>query len=309
MTTNADSDADGLSAIVVFHNMRREAGRTLRSLTRTYQQLEFDQPYEVIAIDHGSTLPLSKPFVESFGPGFRHCAIETEEVSPCQAINHAVERARFGNVMILIDGARILSPGIVGLSLTALKTFDHPLVYTLGMHLGPKTQNFSVSEGYNQLLEDRILSSTDWPDNGYSLFPISSLALSSKLGFFSQIAESNCFALRKDDFIAAGSYKTDFKYPGGGLCNLELFNRLHSYAWFEPIMLLGEATFHQYHGGVATNVPIAEHPWQMMAAEYEQIVGEPYSTNIRPPLYFGGFREECRHLFRADAQESGGRST
>ncbi len=41
--------------------------------------------------------------------------------------------ARVVNVMVMVDGARILSPDIARLVFTALEAFDHPFVYTLGM--------------------------------------------------------------------------------------------------------------------------------------------------------------------------------
>lgn len=278
--------------------MPREARRTLHTLSRGYQELDKTSPYEVIAIDHGSTSPLSADAVHSLGPEFTYRYVETGSPSPCFAINQSIADARFDNVMIVIDGARMLSPGIARLTLTALKAFAHPFIYTIGMHLGARPQNHLVSEGYNESKEDRLLESVDWKANGYSLFTISSLALSSKSGFFSRLSESNCFTLRKEDFTKAGSYRSEFKSAGGGLCNLDLFNRLHENRWLQPIMLLGEASFHQFHGGIATNVPLAQHPWKAMESEYAKIVGERYRNKVRPPLYFGPFREECRHLYQ-----------
>ncbi|MEP6636585.1 MAG: hypothetical protein ABJB97_07650, partial [Acidobacteriota bacterium] len=157
--------------------------------------------------------------------------------------------------------------------------FAHPFIYTLGMHIGPKLQNDLVSEGYNQCAEDQLLQSINWKDNGYSLFSVSSLALSSKHGFFSRLSESNCFTVSKEDFVQLGSYDARFTGPGGSLCNLEPFNRFNSCNWIQPIMLLGEASFHQFHGGVATNVPIEQHPWVSMEREYIEVVGELTATS------------------------------
>ena len=44
-----------LTVLVVFHNMRREAARTLHSLSRSYQRDIDDLDYEVIAIENGSS--------------------------------------------------------------------------------------------------------------------------------------------------------------------------------------------------------------------------------------------------------------
>lgn len=289
----------GLSVVAIFFNMRREAQRTLYSLSKNYQRLESNRNYEVVVIDNGSTESLSSELVAPFGKEFRYHFVSTNDPAPCATINRFVLDARYDNVMVLIDGARILSPGIARLTFSGLEAFVQPFIYTLGMHLGSKPQNYLVSEGYNASVEDRLLETVDWRGDGYSLFSVSSPALSSKRGFFSRLSESNCFALRKEDFVKIGAYQSRFQSPGGGLANLELFNRVHDFAWMQPVMLLGEATFHQVHGGVATNVPIADHPWESMAREYAQIVGEPYRNKFRPPLYLGSFREECAGLYNA----------
>ena len=286
-----------LSVIVIFHDMPREAERTLYSLSRKYQGLADRVPYEVVAIDNGSSKPLSLNLVRSFGPEFNYHYIDTNDPSPCATINRFVASARYDNVMVMIDGARMLSPGVTELTFRALEAFTHPFVYTLGMHLGARPQNYLVSAGYNASIEDQLLDSVDWKSNGYSLFSISTPGLSSTRGFFSKLSESNCFTLSKSDFVELGMYQSRFKSPGGGLCNLELFNRLNIADRIQPVMLLGEATFHQFHGGIATNVPIDQHPWESMEKEYTEIIGEPYENKFRPPLYLGSFRERCAHLY------------
>ena len=296
--------SSGLSVIAVFHNMQREAGRTLHSLSRGYQQVPDLENYEVHVVDNGSSKPLSPSLVQSFGPEFHYHFVEKADPAPCATLNRFTSHARFDHVMVLIDGARILSPGIVRLTLTAFRATDHPFVYTLGMHLGSKPQNYLVAEGYNQSIEDQLLESIDWKTDGYALFSISSPALSSKRGFFSALSESNCFALRKKDFIQVGQYDARFHSPGGGLCNLELFNRLNICDWIQPVMLLGEASFHQFHGGVAANVPIEKHPWKAMEREYTAILGEPYKNKFRRPVYLGSFREECANLYEGNVSNN-----
>jgi len=297
MQSNLPADDPGLSVVAVFHNMRREAVRTLYSLSRDFQSLPAGMPYEVLAVDNGSSHPLDGGTVQSIGPEFRHVNFETSSRSPCTALNRYIQEARHQRVMVLIDGARILSPGIIRLMLAGLRAFEHPFIYTFGMHLGCKPQNLLVAEGYDQQAEDRLLETVEWKKNGYALFSISSPALSSRNGFFSRLSESNCFCARKDDLVSAGMYNTGFSSPGGGLCNLDVFNRLNAAAWIQPVMLLGEATFHQFHGGFATNVAMEHHPWKTMAAEYAQVIGRPYENAQREPIYLGCIRSECRSLY------------
>src|SRR5207249_2821092 len=93
----APVDAIDLSVIVVFYNMRREAARTLHSLSRAYQRGIGDLEYEVIAVENGSAADqrLGEAFVHSFGPEFRYLDLGDEATSsPTRALNRAIEIAR-----------------------------------------------------------------------------------------------------------------------------------------------------------------------------------------------------------------------
>jgi glycosyltransferase involved in cell wall biosynthesis len=280
-------NTSGISVIVIFYNMQREAKRTLYSLTAKYQKGINEKEFEVIAIDNGSPEPLDKGWVESLGPNFRYIFFKASTPSPSQAINHGVRKARFKNIAICIDGARILSPGILKYMKMALKTYNDPFIYTLGMHIGHKPQNLLMEEGYNQTVEDELIGKVNWEENGYRLFEISSLALSSKYGYFSSFPESNCLCLRKKTFWKVGGYDERFTGPGGGIVNLDFFNNVHEIREVTPVMILGEATFHQFHGGVATNVTMDRHPLQEMKKEYFNIKNREYQNNRRFPEYIG----------------------
>ncbi len=281
-----------VSIVVNFFNMQREAKRTLFSLTTNYQHDVRKTDYEVIAIDNGSTKPLDKTWVKSMGDNFRYFYFDSQSPSPCLAVNYAVRKAKYKNVMICIDGARILSPGMIKYMLVGLKMYEHPFVYSLGMHIGWKLQNHLIKEGYNQRAEDELINETYWEKNGYELFNISSLADSSRNGYFSNLKESNCFSMRKKDFIELGGFNEQFSSPGGGLINLDFFNLVNGSKKYAPVMILGEATFHQFHGGVATNVTIENHPFNKMAEEYKEIRNKEYKPNNRLPEYIGSINPD-----------------
>lgn len=285
-----------LSIIVIFHNMRREAARTLYSLTPEYQNLPSHSAYEVLAIDSNSSEPLDEAWVKSFGPQFHYQRVSWSHPSPVHAVNVGVAEARSDNIMCMIDGARLLSPGVLPNSLEVLRQYPNPFVYTLGMHLGPKVQNLSMLEGYDQALEDKLLDSIDWRNNGYLLFGISSVALSSKKGFYSPLSESNCFAMCKSTYQEIGGMNERFISRGGGFVNLDFFKKATLTPHITPVMLLGEASFHQYHGGVATNVPMDKHPARDFQAEYQQIYGTRFEAEYRQPEYFGAVSPESAHL-------------
>jgi hypothetical protein len=222
----------------------------------------------------------------------------TTSGSPADAVNLGVDLARSENIAISIDGARILSPGILRYSLMAFRAFASPFVCTLGWHLGDEVQNISVEKGYCQTVEDQLLASVDWQTNGYALFSMSALALSSRDGWFSSIAETNCFAIAKEAFLRLGGFCNGFQIAGGGLVNLDFFASVCEASYLEPVVLLGEGTFHQFHGGVATNVPMAEHPWPAFAEEYARVRGRAYTPPEFNPHYLGHFPAEARRFLR-----------
>jgi Glycosyltransferase like family 2 len=299
--------APRLTVVAAFFDMRREAERTLYTLSPEYQRGVRASDYEVVAIDNGSADPLYESEVNQFGPNFRYVYEPSGDPSPATAINRAAAEASTEWVMCLIDGARMLSPGILEGALAAFRDYSQPFVYTIGMHLGQAPQNEFAARGYGRAEEDRLLDSVDWGRNGYLLFTICTPALSvGERVFFSGVSESNCFALRRARFLNAGGFDQRFQSPGGGLVNLDLFKRFIEDPELTPVCLLGEATFHQLHGGVATNVPLREHPWDSFAAEYEAIHGRPYLPPAgREPVYVGTIPEEARHLDRSTLEEDG----
>ncbi|MDA0979316.1 MAG: glycosyltransferase family 2 protein [Proteobacteria bacterium] len=288
-----------LSVIIVFYNMRREAARTLFSLTTRYQRGIRESDYEVIAIDSNSSEPLDKSWVEGLQGNFQYHFMASDHPTPNQALNTGARMARAKTLVNVIDGARILSPGVLAGMLRAERAFDYPFTYTVGMHLGHKRQNDAVMEGYNQQVEDELLETVPWQSDGYSLFRISCLAGSSKEGFLFPVYESNCFAVNRDILKETGGFDERFVAPGGGLVNLDVFRHLMTHDTTTPVMQIGEATFHQFHGGVATNVPTAENPWEEFDAEYERLRGEKFRFvgYPRQPFFFGELHPDCRRFF------------
>lgn len=274
-----------ISVIVVFYNMTREAPRTLFTLSAGYQKDIDSSHYEVIAVDAGSDEPLDPLMVYGHGSNFRLLRFEPAP-SPASAINKAVLVSKGEIVMICIDGARILSPGILHFTLAAFRAFRNPVVATMAYHLGSAMQNYSMQDGYNQKEEDRLLDSVNWRQDGYELFRIACLAGSSQEGLFRPIGESNCLSVTRGDYDSMGGLNEDFISPGGGLVNLDFYKRAVSLDR-ALVMLLGEGTFHQFHGGVATNVPMSQHPGKLFHEEYMQIRVISFVKSDREALLLG----------------------
>jgi glycosyltransferase involved in cell wall biosynthesis len=285
-----------LSIVVNFFNNRREARNTLYSLTSGYQRGAGQLAYEVIAVDNGSTEPLSQAEVRDFGPQFRYRYVNNASVSPAAAINAACREADAEQLLVIIDGAHILSPGVLDLATRAFKAFAAPFIATVPFHLGPKHQYDSMLEGYNQQVEDAVLASLGWRDNGYRLFSASAAFADASEGWFGMLFESGCFGLRKSDFLSLGGFDEQFQSRGGGLVNLDFFRRALGREDLEYVVLLGEGSFHQFHGGVATNTRREQQPWAEFEKEYVRIRGEPYRRLPRAPLLLGTISREATHV-------------
>jgi hypothetical protein len=282
-----------LSVVVNFYNNRREARNTLYSLTRRYQLEAHDIPFEVIALDNGSTQPLSESDVRSFGPEFRYRFVPTQSVSPVAAINRACREATGDRLLIMIDGAHIITPRVFQLVQEAFRRFHSPFVATVPFYLGPTKQNLSVQAGYNQQIEDQLLRDCGWTENGYRLYSASASFADESGGWYGQLFESCCFAIGKAAYLAAGGFDERFQSRGGGLANLDIFQRLLIREELSYVVLLGEGSFHQVHGGVSTSVPMEQHPWDEFHQEFVRIRGHSFMRVPRKPFLLGDVPPEA----------------
>jgi hypothetical protein len=286
------SQAPKLSVVVIGYNMARELPRTVRSLSPAMQRGIDPHDYEVILIDNGSTLPFDNAELQRIMPDIILHRLKDAPVSPVRAINFGIDIARGDLIGICIDGARMASPGLLGRALAASRVHPRPMIGSIAFHLGPDVQMESVKRGYNQATEDALLEQSGWQDDGYRLFAISSFAGSSAGGWFELPAESNAVFLRAEHWRELGGWDERFVTPGGGLVNLDMWSRICADQSGELIMLLGEATFHQVHGGIATNNP--EAPQALFHDEYRQIRGCAYARPTRRPLYFGSLPDAAK---------------
>jgi hypothetical protein len=299
-----------LSIIVIFHNMQREARRTLYSLNTIYQTNVKGSDFEVIAIDNGSTKPLNSDEVRAYGPNFRYHFFATNSVSPAEAVNAGVSMAQGKYVAVIVDGARMTTPGLVCNTLKTLQLFPEPFVCSLSWHLGPDIQGMAMQAGYDQTEEDRLLASINWREDGYKLFDISTIAPSSKKGFFDGVPpECSWFAMKKTSFLQIGGFEKRFQSPGGGFVNHDFRNRALSDLESQPIVLLGEGVFHQFHGGVATNIKTQELPNTLKVFRDEYITIRKHKNihqHAPPAIYFGMLPKKARRFIGTNEEPNTG---
>ncbi|KCZ87958.1 glycosyltransferase [Hyphomonas johnsonii] len=281
------SNRPRLSIVVVAYNMARELPRTLRSLTPPMQRDIDVADYEIIVVDNGSTRPFDRDACQAISPNIRFVFEPPGDPSPVKAINRAIHAARGELVGVCIDGARMASPGLLAKALQAEATSDCPVIGTIAFHLGGEVQTKAAQKGYNQEVEDELLKTVPWEKDGYRLFDIAALAGSSSRGWYSWPTETNALFMKKATWQEIGGFDESFQCPGGGLANLDVWTRACHHPKADVIMLLGDATFHQFHGGVATNAQVSR--WDEFDSEYKAIRGEKFKRRAVPFRLIGEF--------------------
>jgi hypothetical protein len=277
--------------------MDGQIGNTLHSLSVPYQRGISSADYEILLVDNGSPQPLP-PQVWAVADNVHYDYIPPEEArgNVGAAINRGAAKARGSTLCIMIDGARMLSPGVLSWGWRLAQMHPKAFVEVRGWHLGPKLQMESVLDGYNSDVESQLLCQANWRENGYRLFEISVPAQSTRGGFAAKATETTCAFMSRSLFLELGGYDERFTTPGGGLANFDFFWRATTAA--EVVFaLLGEGTFHQIHGGAATGLaPEARREtFREWRREYERL-SRPFNSDPPPysPVLAGHLPPECK---------------
>jgi len=286
-----------LSLILIVYDMPRQARNTLASLTAGYQNNVTESDYEVIVVENASENILGKAAVKACGGNFRYYLREEASVSPVNAINFGVSVARGPVVSIMIDGARLLTPGVIEYILAAYRVTSTAVVAVPGYHLGYELQQKAISTGYSERDEVELLKGIEWPENGYRLFEIACFSGTCVGGYFNPIGESNCLSVPKQLYESIGRCDPRFDMAGGGCVNLDLYKQFCELPGTSLFMLLGEGTFHQLHGGVSTSCEddkLQKHLAPQFRKQYAEIRGQEYSPPLKKAIYLGTIPETAQ---------------
>jgi glycosyltransferase involved in cell wall biosynthesis len=286
-----------ISVVVVAYDMARELPRTLRSLAPPYQRGIEAGEVEVVVVDNGSPAPVDPAVLAPLGDAGRIVRLDPAPPSPVAAANRGIDEASGELVGLFLDGARLASPGLLARARQASGLAAKPVITAPAFHLGQVTHMRAAETGYDQAAEDALLAASGWEDDGDRLFAVSTLAGSSGRGFFGPMGESNSLFLRRETWAELGGLDEAFALPGGGLANHDLYRRACGLDGAELVVLLGEGTFHQFHGGAATS---RRHSWDEMHDDYQRIRGEPHRPPANRPLFLGRVPDSAAgHLERS----------
>jgi hypothetical protein len=209
---------------------------------------------------------------------------------------------------VLVDGARLLSPGIVELALMAHRAAEGAVLAAPGYHLGAELQQRAVDSGYDEVTESHLLASIGWPSDGYRLFDIACLSGSCAGGFFLPFAESNCLCVPKSAFERLGGFDPAFVSLGGGYVNLDFYARACELPETTLFVAPGEGTFHQFHRGVTTGGLRDDARARLMSdisGEYRALRGKEFTLPSREPFYLGRIPTNARRFVQRSARSWG----
>lgn len=295
-----DDGATVISFVLIVYKMPDQADKTLHSLSTAYQRGVAENDYEVIVVENDSPELLGEERALRHGNNVRYFHRHEIAPTPVPAINFGASQARGSHICVMIDGARMITPGVVNYMIAAAHLSPEAIVAVPGYHLGPKKQQESMLEGYNEQVERGLLDSIGWPTDGYRLFEIACLSGTCAGGVFKPIGESNCFCVPRHIFEKLGGYDERFTETGGGQVNLDFYKRTVELPETLLVTLLGEGSFHQFHGGVTTG-QTGERRKQAMEAHFSQysgLRGGPYEPPEKRSVYLGAVPDRSLKFLR-----------
>ncbi|MEM1113457.1 MAG: glycosyltransferase [Pseudomonadota bacterium] len=294
-----------ISFVVIVYDMPRQAENTLLSLCSGYQYGANVSDYEVIVVENESPRTLSPELVDSLPENYFYYLRANAETSPVFAINFGAERARGDHICVMIDGARMVTPGVIRNLLLGHQLFERAVVAVPGYHLGRELQQEAVDGGYSVDQELEMLAASRWPVDGYALFDIACFSGSCAPGFFLPNSESNCLSIPRTLWRELGGCDERFDMRGGGLVNLDLYKRACEYPDVRHVIIPGEGTFHQFHGGVTTGGEareIREAYIEDSKAQYRSLRGVEYESPNTVPVYLGEMPPEAQKFVHYSAR-------
>ena len=297
-----------LSLVVVVYKMPDQAEKTLYSLSPAYQRWVEEGEYEVIVVENISDRMLGAARATQHAGNVRYFAREETQRSPVGAVNFGAARARAGHVTIMIDGARMVTPGVVRNTLDVIRIAPEAVVAVPSYHLGDKLQQIAVNEGYDETTEAQMLASINWPEDGYRLFDIGCFSGSCKNGVLLPNFESNALTLSVGKWKALGGMDPRFNDNGGGMVNLDLYKRALELPGTPFYVLPGEGSFHQHHGGVTTGTTkdVRDKTMAEIRDQGLKIRGAPTPPQARP-IFYGQIRPPAYRFLRQSLDMAQGR--
>jgi hypothetical protein len=289
-----------ISFLVVIWRMSRQAENTLFSLSSKFQRNVCKEDYEIIVVENRSDDLLGEERALAAADNLRYFLRDEPSQSPVASLNFAFEASKGSLVCLIVDGARMVTPRVVENALYAQRLMAHPLIAVPSYHLGTVEQHNNVSAGYDEKKEAALLEGIDWKNNGYDLFSIACFSAANKKGFLCPMLECSCLFSTRESFEKIGRADERFNLAGGGSLNIHVYTKLAALPESRLVVLAGEGSFHQFHGGVTTaEVAEREAVLEVHREQLRVINGGMFEGVHREPIVLGVIPPQAKEFMIA----------
>ena len=215
-----------VSVILIGYRMPMQLANTLYTLGPQFQRDCTALDYEVVVVENRSGAVLDEQVAANLPANFRYFLRDEASHTPVPAINFALSQCRGDYIGLIMDGARMLSPGVISHALMAHRFGPGAIGVVPGYHLGEQEQHCNEDPALALANEQQLLDSVDWRSDGYELFSISTFSGANRRGYLHPIMECNCLFASQRNYAAIGGANPAFTLRGGGSVNLHMYRSL-----------------------------------------------------------------------------------
>ncbi len=273
-----------ISVLLFCYDIREEVINTLESLRNEYQNFD-PSLYEVLILENPSENNLSAKEIYNLPDNFFY-NLNTHKKSFTESLNHLSSKANGDYLLIIPDGANILSKRVLNYCYQAIKISSKCIVAFHSYNLGFAENGISKKDIHDSKKIEKAFLNEMFPKFPDSLLNNASWADSSSSGSFSQMAESNCLLLTKQLWNKIDGFDQRLDSIEEGIANLDLYNRALENKDHKLFFVLGEGTIHQLNSKKSANSFVKN--FEKCKSEYFKITKKNLNLSERKDYDFLG---------------------
>ena len=273
-----------ISVLIFCNDIQEAIINTLHSLRHEYQNFD-PNLYEVLILENPSQNNLSANQIHDLPSNFFY-NLNTHKKSLTESLNQLSNQANGNYLLIIPDGAKILSKGVLKYCHQAIKISSKCIVAFHSYNIGVYQDDMEKNEVLHlKKIEKEFLKET-FPKFADNLLNNASWADSSSAGSFFQMSESNCLFLTKQLWNKIDGFDERLDSIDERIVNLDLYNRVLENKDHKLFFVLGEGTFHQFNSKESKNSVVKN--FEKYKSKYFEITKKNWNSSKRNDYDFLG---------------------